>query len=372
MKILVVNWQDISHPLSGGAEVHLFEIFSRIASQGHRVTLMCCRYEGSRPYEVIQGIHVHRAGTRELFNLFVPFVYRSLQRRSQFDVVVEDLNKIPFCGRFFMRQPKLNLVHHLFGKTIYSETWCLPASYLYLAEKVLPLAYRNEQFVAVSESTKQDLVRLGIPEKQIAVVYNAVDHELYRQRGLGKFERPTVCFLGRLKRYKNIDCVIKAAAQVAQRIPNVRFLIVGEGDHRPALVKLAEALGLQGVVEFTGFVDQRRKAELLERSHVAVNPSPKEGWGLTNIEANACGTPVIAANSPGLRDSVQDAKSGLLFEYDNVEELSAKIEQVLGDRALRARLSEGALKWAGKFSWDRSAAQMLDLLERVRREAKGS
>ena len=308
---------------------------------------------------------MYRRGARDTFNFLVPGAYRALNRKRPFDVVVEDLNKIPFYGRLYVGPPRLNVVHHLFRETIYSETSCVFATYLYLAERLIPALYRDDPFVAVSESTRQDLVRMGIPGDQITVIHNAVDHATYRQRGLGKFDRPTVSFLGRLKRYKNVECFIKAAKLVAERNPDVRFLIIGEGDHRPALMRLAAKLELDDVLEFTGYVDQERKAELLERSHVVVNPSPKEGWGLTNIEANACGTPVIAANSPGLRDSVLDGRSGLLFEYDNVEDLAEKIVQVLTDSSLRAHLSEGALAWAARFDWDQSAAQMLEVLEEV-------
>lgn len=365
MKILVINWQDITHPQSGGAEVHLFEIFGRIARQGHQVVLLCCRYEGARDRETIQDIQVHRTGSRNTFNLLVPRAYRALQAAYGFDVVVEDLNKIPFYGALYVKQPRLVLAHHFFGRTIYAETSCILGTYLYLAEWLIGPWYRGDRFVAVSQSTKQDLVDMGIPEGQIAVVYNAVDHATYRQRGLEKLAAPTVSFLGRLKRYKNVECFLKAAALVNQRRPEARFLVIGEGDHRPALMRLAEKLKLNDVLTFTGYVDQARKAELLERSHVVVNPSPKEGWGLTNIEANACGTPVIAADSPGLRDSVVDGETGLLFEYDRADELADKIVEVLDDDALRARLSAGALGWAARFDWDDSAAQMLGLLEEV-------
>jgi glycosyltransferase involved in cell wall biosynthesis len=91
----------------------------------------------------------------------------------------------------------------------------------------------------------------------------------------------------------------------------------------------------------------------------------KEGWGITTIEANACGTPVIAADVPGLRDAVAAGQSGLLYPFGNIEMLADRIAAVIEDSILRQQLSEGAVRWAQRFSWDKSAEQMLKLCERV-------
>jgi glycosyltransferase involved in cell wall biosynthesis len=88
----------------------------------------------------------------------------------------------------------------------------------------------------------------------------------------------------------------------------------------------------------------------------------KEGWGITNIEANACGTPVISSNVPGLRDSVKSGQSGLLYEYNNIEQLSNSIINVLTDNELREKLNTGSLEWAAQFSWDKSAEMMIDVI----------
>jgi len=206
---------------------------------------------------------------------------------------------------------------------------------------------------------------MGMRGENLTVIHNCVDHQLYRPSGLTKFDIPTVAFVGRLKKYKSIDILIKAMQIVAGEIDRVKLLIIGDGDYRNQLQRLTTKLGLDSIVEFTGYVEEGRKVELLERSHVVVNPSPKEGWGLTNIEANACGTPVIASDAPGLRDSVINGQTGLLFEYGNIRDLAEKILLILGNRELREKFSKGALSWASGFSWDASAAEMLNLLNQI-------
>jgi glycosyltransferase involved in cell wall biosynthesis len=365
MKILVINWQDIKNPLGGGAEVHLFEIFSRISKLGHDVTLLCSRFDGAKREEIVRGIRVVRYGTRGTFNFVVPFVYYALGKNLQFDVVVEDINKIPFYGPLFVKKPSLGIIHHLFGKTIYKEVAFPAATYVYLSERLIPLLYKNVPFSVVSQSSKQELLQMGMREENLTVIYNCVDHQLYRPSGLANFDIPTIAFIGRLKKYKSVDILIKAMRIVADKIDRVKLLIIGDGNDKNQLQRLTVKLGLNNIVEFTGYIGERRKVELLEHSHVVVNPSPKEGWGLTNIEANACGTPVIASDVPGLKDSVIDGQTGLLFEYGNIRDLAEKIILILGDRKLRERLSTGALNWASGFNWDVSAAQMLDLLSQT-------
>ncbi|MFA5512579.1 MAG: glycosyltransferase, partial [Candidatus Kapaibacterium sp.] len=91
----------------------------------------------------------------------------------------------------------------------------------------------------------------------------------------------------------------------------------------------------------------------------------KEGWGITNIEANACGTPVISANVPGLKDSVSVGKSGLLYEYGNINDLAEKIKSVLDNSAYFDELCTGSVEWAKQFSWDKSANDMIESINRA-------
>jgi glycosyltransferase involved in cell wall biosynthesis len=94
-----------------------------------------------------------------------------------------------------------------------------------------------------------------------------------------------------------------------------------------------------------------------------VNTSSKEGWGLTVVEANSCGAPVIAANVRGLRDSVVNGKTGLLYEFGNVKELVSLMRTLLNDTALRNDLRVHAIEWANSFDWDEAAEKTLALLQ---------
>ena len=236
------------------------------------------------------------------------------------------------------------------------------ASYVYLFEQFIPAVYRACRFLAISESTKEDLIRRGIQPDRIGVVPCGIDHETYKTSGSARSETPLIAFLGRLRKYKGVQYLIRSFASLVRDVPSCNLVIVGDGPYRGSLEALATRLGLRERVTFTGFIPQHEKVAILRKAWVAASPSPKEGGGLTVIEANACGVPVIASDSPGLRDSVQAGVNGLLVPHGDTRELAAALRKVLTDAELRTRLTQGALQWASNFTWERCAKDSYEFL----------
>lgn len=365
IKILIFNWQDIKNPYSGGAEVHLHEIFSRIAKQGNDVTLVCSKFEGCLETELIDDIKIVRRGRRNTFNFVVPKIYKKEFLKSDYDIVIDDINKIPFYTPLYVGKPLLAISHHLFGNSIFKETNIIAGLYVYLSEWLIKFIYTDTKFCAVSESTKNDLISKGIKKVNIEVVYNAINQDKLPMKVTPKYEEKTITYFGRLKKYKSIDQIIKAFSILRHSHKDLRLYIIGKGDYQNYLQSLCVSMNIEDSVVFWGFVDEDKKIELLSKSHLVINSSNKEGWGITNIESNACGTPVISANSPGLRDSVKNGTSGYLYEYGDIHEMASLISNLLNDKKKLLELSEGAVKWASEFSWDSSAEKMTNLIKRV-------
>lgn len=363
MKILVINWQDIKNPFSGGAEVHLHEIFKRIAAWGHDVTLFCCKHPDLPDDEIIDGIKVIRRGGRNFFNYLVPKYYKKRFINEHYDIIIDDINKIPFYTPLFVKQPLLAISHHFFGKSIYRESGLFSGLYVNLAEKIVDLVYRKTKFAVVSQSTLDEFLSRGFKNENFTIVQNAITRSDFPMTISIKNDRPTVSYFGRLKKYKSVDHLIKAFAIVIKQIPEAQLHILGRGDFRQPLEDLAERLNVSNNTVFFGFVSDEEKINLLSKAHCMVNTSMKEGWGITNIEANACGTPVISANVPGLRDSVKDGVSGLLYEYGNINQLADILIKLFNDKDLQNSLDNGAIEWANSFSWDDSAKTMLELIQ---------
>lgn len=371
MRILAVNWQDITNPLGGGAEVHIEEILKRVATWGHHVTFACSNYPGGSEREERDGLLIRRRGSRQNFNFVAPFLVKHILDESQFDLIVEDINKIPFYLPLWYSLPHLAVIPHLFGKNIYQEANPIVASYVYLAEKPIPRVYSRSHFLAISDSTRDDLTVRGIHREKIDVAECGVDHSIYKVDAASeRFAQPTILYLGRLKKYKSVHHLLSALPIIRRSIANARVLVVGGGDFLDDLKLQTQRLGLNDCVEFAGFVTEEQKLEYLRRSHVSVYPSPKEGWGITNIEANACGTPVVAADSPGLRDSVSPEKSGLLYEYGNIDSLATQIVRLLSDKSAYDRMCHSAIGWAQRFTWDDCARRSFAAMERTVSESK--
>lgn len=374
MNILVLNWQDRTNPFAGGAETHLHEIFSRIAAMGHRVTLYCSSYKGAPHKETLDGIEIIREGVRNTFNFHVPRRYNQDFAHRAFDIVIDDINKIPFCTPLYVREPILAIAHHFFGKSIFAEAGIIAGVYVYSAEMLIPCVYRSTPFAAVSDSTKQELVSKGIPQENVVVIPNCINQDQFPFSLSAHYSSaPVIAYFGRLKRYKSVHHLLEAFALIQDEFPTAIVRIMGKGDAEPDLRRKAVALGLntatQQRVEFLGFIPEEQKAAMLAEAYCIVNPSMKEGWGIINIEANACGVPVIAANVPGLRDAVQHDKSGLLYEYGDIYALAHALRRVLRDTALHQHLQEGALTFARQFDWNISAQAMAVQMEQcVRRE----
>jgi glycosyltransferase involved in cell wall biosynthesis len=356
VKILLVNWQDRENPQAGGAEIHLHEIFGRLAGTGHEVALLCGGWPGCPARVTLDGIEVHRVGTRHTFPLHAAaYFHRELEAR-RFDVLVEDVNKVPlFTPRWRGVPPVVTLVPHLFGGTVFQEAPLPLAAAVWLAERPIPRVYGRTPFHAISESTADDLVARGIRRDLIRVIYPGIDAERLTPAPERRAPTPLFAYLGRLKRYKGVELVIRAFARVPD--PSARLAIAGTGDDRARLEGVVESLALSSRVEFLGFIDEAEKLDLLRRAWALAFASPKEGWGITNLEAAACGTAVVASDSPGLRESVRDGETGYLVPHGDVGAMGAALARLAASPALVREIGPRARRFAETFTWDRAAAE---------------
>ena len=354
MRILLVNWQDSENPQAGGAEIHLHEIFGRLAAKGHDVRLLCGGWPDAPSRAHLDGIDVYRVGTRHSF----PFLARR-NFRHHFaewgDVLVEDINKVPLYTPRWGAKHVVALVPHLFGSTAFQELAAPLAAAVWTAERPLGRVYARTPFQAISESTADDLVGRGIPRASIAVIYPGIDAVSYTPNPAERAPAPVFAYLGRLKKYKGVHHVIRAFAEMA--VPNATLEIAGAGDYRPGLEALADSLDLGQRVRFLGRISEQEKLSLLRRAWALVFASPKEGWGITNLEAAACATPVVASNSPGIRESVRHDVTGLLVPHGDVRAMGAAMRRLAESRALVTSLGIAARSFAETFTWERAAEQ---------------
>jgi len=344
----------------GGAEVFTHEVAKHWVKLGHEVTLFTSEYAGCTREMVLDGVRIVRAGGRLGVYRKAKQYYRNYFSKEGYDVVVDEINTRPFFAPKFVNgsEKGVALIHQLAREYWFYET-PFPLSYIgyYFLENRWLRNYVDVPTVTVSESTKQDLLNLGF--KKTSVVPEGLNFKPLSEVPK-KEERPVVVFVGRLRRAKRPDHAIEAFRIVRDKVPDAELWVLGEGSFRKDLERIA----FDGVKFFDGLSNEDWRG-FLRRAWVLVNPSVREGWGLNVVEANALGTPCVAYDVAGLRDSVKDGVTGLLAVGGDVEDLAGKVLRVLGDEGLRVRLSRNALEYARGFSWDKTAEEFMKVLETV-------
>ena len=354
-RILILNWRDITHMYAGGAEVYVHEIAKIWVASGNHVTLFCGNDGKQSRYENIDGINIVRRGGFYLVYVWA-FLYYVLRFRGKYDIVVDCENGIPFFAPLYVGKPLFCLMHHVHQDVFFHS---LPKPLAWLAstleKDLMPLIYKKVQFITVSQSSKQEMEALGIGKAGISVVHPGIDAAEFTRTFTEKTPYPTVLYLGRLKAYKSVNVLIQAFRIVLSERPETRLIIAGDGDEKENLKRLVKELHIsKEQIQFLGAVSHEKKIRLLQSSWVLVNPSFMEGWGIVVIEANACGTPVIASDVPGLRDSVLHNKAGYLVPYGDVAAFAKTILAVVENRELREKFETSAKEWAGNFTWEKT------------------
>lgn len=367
MKVLIFNWRDPKHTWAGGGEIYIFEQAKRWVKMGHEVSVFCGEdVEEKLPsFEIMDGIKIYRKGGRYSLYLWSIWFYITKLRKNV-DVAIDVQNGIPFFTPFFCRASKVCYVYHIHGKQFFFEL-PFPLNHIgYSIEKfVFPLFYKGIPILAISQTTKRRLMEIGFRDKNITVVYSGINR-LQKKTIPKKFLNPTILYLGRIKKYKRVDLLVKMFPKILEKIPQAHLIIAGWGTEASNVADLIMKSPLRRKITLLGPVNDEEKRSLLSKSWLFVNPSIGEGWSIAVIEANIYGTPAVAFNVSGLSESIQDGKTGLLAK-DN-DDLVKKTCEILTDKSLREKLSKNATILANSFNWNRSSKESLKVLEKIRRK----
>lgn len=361
-RILILNWRDVKHQWAGGAEKYMFEIAKRLVKHGKKVTVFCGN-DGKQPRnEVIDGVQIiRRGGFYTVY--FWAFVYYVFRLRHYTDIVIDCENGIPFLTPVYVKKPIILLIHHI-HQEVFMKHLRFPASEIaaLIESDVMPFFYKNQNLVTVSESSRTDMINLGLgTQDTIDVVNPGIDNDLFNRSP--KTKNPSFLYVGRLKPYKKVDIAIKAFSQVVKQYPKAQLTIAGKGETLEDLTRLVKELNLVDHVTFKTNVSDKDKAKLYSESWVTLQPSIIEGWGITVIESNASGTPVIASNVKGLRDSVVQGETGILVTPEHISHLAEAMTTLIKNKPLRDKLSLQAKKWSKQFDWEMSFEKFDSLLE---------
>ncbi|MBD3155494.1 MAG: glycosyltransferase, partial [Candidatus Aenigmarchaeota archaeon] len=315
---MIFNWRDIKNPAAGGAERYIHELAKRLAI-GNKVTLFTPEFKGCKNKEIIDGVKVVRKGGKYTVYLEALKMYQK-EFKGKYDLVIDSINTVPFFTPFFVKEPRLTIFYQM-SKEFWLKSFVFPFNIFgYLIEPLYLRVYKKEKVVTISESSKKDLEDLGF--QNIEIVNPGIDFKP-SGKNLKKEENLTLISFSRLVNPKRIDHVIKAFEIINKNIPKSKLWILSDGPGKVDLEGLVKELGLEKNVEFFGFVDEKKKMELIQRSHYHLFTSVREGWGIVVVEAALNGTPTIGYDVPGIRDSV--SKMGGFLIDEGYEELANKV-----------------------------------------------
>ncbi|MDW7733164.1 MAG: glycosyltransferase family 4 protein [Methanolobus sp.] len=383
MKIAFVY--DAVYPwVKGGAEKRIYELGRRLARQGHDVHLFGIRWwEGEDVIEregmVLHGVCAPRdlyTGDRRSITEAIVFamnLYPHLMH-ERFDLI--DVSVFPYFPCFTVKL--VSAVKRTSACYTWHEVW---DDYWYeymgrtgffgkLVERAV--AWISINNIAVSELTEKRLRYLGVPEKDISVIPNGIDIKSIAETGQDKEQAAAIdtdrrkydiVFAGRLIREKNVDIIIRATSLLKKDIPDIRCCIIGEGPRKEELVNLALELGIDGNVDFADFLDYGILIKKLRASRVFLLPSSREGFGISVIEAFACGIPVITVNQEynAAQYLVSDGVDGFVVLL-NEKEVAARTRTLLLEENYEA-FSRAARQKAEKYDWEIIVEQFMRTTE---------
>lgn len=370
MNILVFSWRDPKHPLAGGAEQVMHEHMKGWIRAGHTVTLFSSRLKEQSVEEVVDGINIVRHGNQYLSVQFAGFCYY-LKNKDKYDFIVDQFHGLPFFTPLYVRKPKLAVLQETAREVWFLNPLPRPFNLIigligFLGEPLIFLLYKNIKFITGSQSAKNDVLKFGIPENNINIIPHGV--VTYKISSVIKKEKKfTIVFLGVLSKDKGIEDALECF-KILKEKGQFQFWVIGKPeteDYAKKIKQLVKSLNLEKKVKFWGFVSQEKKFELLKKTHILINPSAKEGWGLVNIEANSMGTPVVAYFSQGLIDSVKHNKSGILCQKNTPDDLAKNVFELLNNPVKYKKLQTGSFSWSKSFSWEKSSNLSLKLLDKI-------
>ena len=239
--------------------------------------------------------------------------------------------------------------------------------YLYpILRPIIRSAWHRASFVVAKCQAEAAMIRVVDEDVQVRIVANGVDLEAFGATDRRGTRSLRLLCVGRLIERKGQDQLLRSLHALRALGMDVRLELVGEGDARPSLEQLAEALGLQNAVHFAGYVPRDRIAAVYGASDIFVLPSFNEGMSVATLEAMASGLPVVVTRVGGVDELVAEGVNGLTFDWGDIGAMTECLQRLAADAALRSRMGGASRDRAAAFSWDRMTRELLGIIAEVK------
>jgi len=314
--------------------------------------------------EIAKRLDVKKIESRRYLSLIEAYRLSRLIR-SQDDIVhLPNQNFARFA--LFIKNPYIVTVHDLirFSLGFAQET---------ITEKILLKLdirgiKRASHIIAVSKHTQNDLIQyLKIPDGRISVIYNGIDHSIFKPYTVKLLDKPYILYVGSERPRKNLSRLFEAFAKLKGEFPELKLVKVGisgrSKEYRKETMRMLNSLGLTGDVIFVEYITELDLAYYYSSAALLAFPSLYEGFGFPLLEAMACGCPVVTSNTSSLPEIVGEA--GITVNPYDTDSLAQAMRQVLTDNKLRDDMVRKGLEQAKRFSWEKAARETLEVYNKV-------
>lgn len=338
-----------------GTEIATYYIAEHLAQCGHEVHVITSLDEGLPEETFEKGFHIHRSPrirTRYIGGLiFWIDIIRTLQKIKP-DIV--NAQSLYIAIPALVSKKILEIPYVVWGR----------GSDIYIPDRFIKLISKSviknaDSVLALTQEMKR--VMQVIYDRDIAVVPNGIDLKAY-MAGPPALEEEShkkrILFVGRLHPVKGVQYLLQAMMIVHVEMPDAKLTLVGDGEEREYLENLTDSLGIRECVEFVGRIPHERIPDYMHRADVFVLPSLSESFGLVNLEAMACGLPVVATRVGGIPDIIENGVNGYLIDPMNHEQIAEAVLKLLQDEASRKELSDNNRKEAEKYRWNTVVATL--------------
>lgn len=351
-------------PSLGGQGRHLYEISKRIPDNSKFNVLIF----SPAANKIINHINIFKKTQSYhfgniIFSILLNFKIKYLISKYNIDLI--HLHGGP-GGILLFRKiniPVIYTAHHTYyqqHKYIKKEFWKI----IFRPFEIIGYR-RSNNIICVSNSTKKVLANIyKIDPSKISVIPNGIDRNKFFNKKYYKVNN-SIFFVGRLDKRKGIDFLIKTLPKIKSKIINIKLYIAGSGKYYPKLKNFVQNNDLNENVIFLGKISDNELLNWYNKVQIVIIPSVFEGFGITAVEAMACGAPIIATNTDGLSDLIKNNSNGLLVNYNDIDDLSNKIILLLDNENIRRNFSEKGIEMSKLYQWDRIANDTLKLYEKT-------
>jgi glycosyltransferase involved in cell wall biosynthesis len=380
MRILFFNYE--YPPLGGGAgnaSFYILKEFSKIP--GLEIDFITSSIDSEYHLEKMgEKINIHRLPIGKnksnlhfqsqknllIYSWKAYFFSKKLIRQGGYDLT-HSFFTVPcgFLSLVLKWQHEIPYIVSLRGADVpgYSERF----SFIYIFLKpIVKMIWKNSSAVVSNSQGLKELAIKSRAKQEMDVIYNGIDIEEFKPVAVSTLQNDfRIICVSRITQRKGIKFLIEAVAKLSEKYPNVSLKIIGEGDEKKNLENFVMENKMEKFVKFLGLMPHNQLPKEYSNANVFVLPSLNEGMSNTMLEALASGLPIIATDTGGTKELLNDGENGFIIKMKNSADIVEKIEELLKNKELGQKMALESRKMAENFSWEKVASQYAEMYQKI-------